>query len=56
MTPMEKQQEEEFENQFFQLDAILNEPVDPFVQYVARDYRDFKKKDYGLYDNAMVEE
>lgn len=29
---------------------ILNEPKDPFVHYLARDYRNFKKQDYGVGD------
>jgi hypothetical protein len=53
---MDKQQAEELENQFFQLDLILNEPTDPFVHYLARDYRDFKKKDYGLMDSIIRDE
>lgn len=56
LTPMDKQQAEELENQFFQLDLILNEPTDPFVHYLARDYRDFKKKDYGLMDSIIRDE
>lgn len=38
-------QEEELENQFFKLDLILDEPTDPFVPFLARDYRDFSRKE-----------
>ena len=48
LTPMDKAQEEELENQFFRLDMILDEPTDLFVHFSACDYRDFTRKEVAF--------
>jgi hypothetical protein len=33
---------------------MLKEPADPFVHFSARDYRDFTRKNSGIFDFANI--